>query len=231
MDDIIGFLIFLIIVAVSIIGRISSERKAAQNRDKKPERPLTLDELPEATRRMFFGDGEGEIIVAKPKKPPVIFEDLEGPKKAIPVPVPARQVVLEPSRPFEPPPVRRPQAFESVEGPVTPRVRPSRPVVQPVRPQQRIQPQRPRQPVPGRQQQPAQFRQQQQPCPQVVPQGRPAADSPAPVQKAAPGPAPAGRGSARLKRHELMAMLRTKNGLKQGILLREILGPPKSFEM
>lgn len=210
MDDIIGFLIFVGIVAVSIIGKIKSERKAAEERKQQPSPPLTLDELPETTRRMLYG--EGDIIVATPRQTAPRPEP-SVPRPAAPPPVPARQIVVERPRP--------------VMAPQPPRVPPARtaapPRQQPAASQQQLQ--RP---------------QQQRRYPAQSP---PAPARPQPQHSRAPGreqpvaarsevhPAKSARSPRTPGQEKLIQALRCRSGLTQAVLLREILGPPRAFDL
>ena len=207
MEDLIGFLIFIAIVAASIIGKIKTERKAATEREQRPSKPVSLDELPEATRRMLFGDGEGEIIVAKPKQGGPAAAPAPGEWRRVeetpPRPVPARRVAYEQPRPAAPQPQQPPRQQPVMQAPV----------------QQRQQARQ----APQRAAQPAQRRAQEH----ARPQPRQAQQPVRPVQASAPAPA---RQARRTSGRGLMSVLQSRNGLAQGILLHEILGPPKAFD-
>jgi len=55
MDEVISFLVFIVIVGFSILGKIKSERKAAQEREQEPVEPGGVETIPEPLRRMLFG--------------------------------------------------------------------------------------------------------------------------------------------------------------------------------
>ena len=212
MDDLIGFLVFLIVMGISIASKFRSDRKAAEERDAETDRPLTLDELPESTRRMLYG--EGDIPVAKPRQ---LFPEQEMPgpaREGMPTPIPARQIVLERSteapQPAREQPQRPPVTLERrplTEAPM-PRTQQSQPP--------RMQPQHAR---PARQKQ----RQQARPRPQQA--------APLPVRpiEAAP-PVPSPEPQVCVGRHRLATGLQSKQGLADAVLLREILGPPRAIE-
>ncbi len=211
MDEILGFLFFIIIMAVSIISKARKERKAAENRTEELGEPISPKDLPEVARRMLFGDGEGDIIVAKPKQSAQpVMEPGRTPRETAQAPVPARQVIIErPDRGGGP----RIPGKEYPVKPALPSTVQQRPKPQVTRPQQRPRILEDR--SVGARQQPRQV------------QG----NAPPPVAAAVAGrPAPAkGSSPARID-GRLNALLRSRTGLAQGILLREILGPPRSLE-
>jgi hypothetical protein len=126
----IGFIIFVIISIASIVKHY---REAQQEEEQRRAAPKTRPEdLPEATRRMLYGDTEvptarerrapvqPTVIVARPRQ--VVEENEEGP----------RPVVMPP--PVIPPPPPR-QAERPARLPIPPRpMQPSRPVVMRSRP-------------------------------------------------------------------------------------------------
>lgn len=227
MDDIIGFLVFVFIMAVSIIGKIRSGRNPEEEQEDKADRPLTLDRLPESTRRMLFGDGE--IIVAKPKQPLPQTNAPRPPAEVASAPVPGRQVILERSNPMEvPQPFReqrgRPAAPLERQAQAEPHVprpqaQPRAPRMQPQAQAPRMQPQaqaprtQPHHAPQGAGRQPV----QQQPRPQAQP-----------ARTARPPESPE-RALAR-QRQRVLNSMSTKQGLANAVLLREILGPPRSLE-
>jgi len=216
MENLLGFIIFLVIVIVSIINKIRTEA----NENQEPlDRPISRNDIPEATRRMLYGDGS-DIMVAKPRT--AASEHRYTP--AQPHPVAARQVDMEREGPMPrsvppvPPVLPRPQP-RPIPVRQTPVVVQARPVPQPVRremPQSQPYPrsqshlQTARRPVIiGEKEGPVK---PVAPTPQRKPQARPAT-----VQ-------------ARSGGTSLAAMLACKEGLSRGILLREILGPPRALE-
>lgn len=210
METIIGFLVFVAIVVISIVNNIATERKAAKKKnEKKPARTTSFDELPEATRRTLFGDGE--IIVARPRQAQTEKQEQR--------PVPARRVPLEEARPTP-----KPVSARSVpvgDMPQEPRVQPTaRPVQQqPLGTQTlRRQPQQQRQrTVPAAQPRKPDVR------PRKTEQPRRTKPVQKPVVARKPAPAlPRAQG--------LSALLQSTNDMVRGMVLREILGPPKAFE-
>ncbi|NLV43279.1 MAG: hypothetical protein GXY07_02125 [Candidatus Hydrogenedentes bacterium] len=210
MDDIIGFLIFVGIVAVSIIGKIKSERKTAEERNQQPSPPLTLDELPETTRRMLYG--EGDIIVATPRQTAPRPEP-SVPRPAPPPPVPARQIVVE-----RPRPVMAPQAprVPPVRTAAPPRQQPAASHQQLQRPQQQRRYPAQSPPAPAR--------------PQPQPSRPPGREQPVAARSNA-RPSGSVRSSRAPGREKLVQTLQCRSGLAQAVLLREILGPPRAFDL
>ncbi len=216
MENILGFLVFVAIVVISILNKIATERKAGREElDEldEQERPQSLDELPEATRRMIFGDGD--IIVAKPRGGP--YESAAPtPRAAVErQPVPARRIAME-----TPPAASRSAPARRVPVEVRPasagqmRQQPAPTVARPPLQQQS----RTRQPRPQHRQQAQHAARQRLEPP---PTRRAPARKPVAVKKAAP---------ARPRPQGIAEMLHSKNELARAVLLREILGPPKAFE-
>ena len=221
MENLVGFVIFLVIIVVSIINKIRTEGQESQQ---PLDRPISRDDIPEATRRMLYGDGS-DIMVAKPRTAASEHHRTPGP----PHPVGARQVEVdgEGPRPRPVPPVPpRPQprpapTMQTRPMPVrqAPAAVHAKPVPQPVRrempqPQSHLRPQS----HPQTARRPVIIEEKEgptktvAPTPQRKPQARPAT-----VQ-------------ARSGGTSLTAMLACKEGLSRGILLREILGPPRALE-
>ncbi len=205
MDEIVSVLIFVVIVAISILGRIKSERKASRDRqDEAQGPPVAPEDLPEPLRRMLFGEGEGDVIIAKPKEPQQRVQPPEQAREVQPAPVPARQVVIE--RPTVAPEISRSYRREQAP-PATPARAPQR--MRQTETQRRQPPQTVR----------AQGRPQPKPSKTVQ---TPARDK---VSKS--GGVPLRPAS----RRGLPSLLRSRSGLAQGILLREILGRPRAFDI
>ena len=209
MDELIGFLLFIALMGFSILNKRKADRKAAQDRETEPRKPGTVEELPEPLRRMLFGDTEGEIIVAKPKEPPQVRRVFEESVPPAPSPVPARQVAFE-----RPPMVAQPahahpqKTFVSAPPGPGPRQQ-ARPASQ----------QRPRQAQQVRKQPHT-----QQPQPTT------------PATALAKVRAHAQQEAVTLKRHSASkqgapAFLRSRSGLAQAIVLHEILGRPRAFDL
>ena len=69
MDELGSVLVIIIVVVASLIGKIQEQRKASERkRSRKPVRP---EELPEATRRMLYGDPDRPAVDARHKPAPV----------------------------------------------------------------------------------------------------------------------------------------------------------------
>ena len=252
MDDIIGIVIFFAIVAVSTIFN----RIRQSNEDNRPQdEPFNMDELPEATRRMY----QGQTRTAEARR--AVVESREGvneekddweddddgvdpehmtqkrpgstPERVRPVPVAtqARQVPQ--------PPV--PQRRHPSPVPVPPARREEvRPVTVESIPQQR-------RPVPVPQQpRPVPVQQRQQPQPQAQPSEGTFAQRAASQYKVeqaqqlqkkqqrlaeTKGRADREREAARPRKETpLHMMLGDRHTIAYSIILGEILGPPKSMQ-
>lgn len=233
MEDILGFVIFLVIIVISIINKIRTDAKESQERPVQRKRPVSLDDIPEATRRMLYGDGS-DIPVAKPR---TAASEHHRPTPVTPHPVTARRVDLEQEegqKPIftvpPPPPVYSPP--HPVPQPAPQMMQPQRPV--PIR-QTPVQQVRRQPPV---MQQPLRREYQQQQRPQPRPRPQPAArhtyqdEEEGPKKKyVSPKPQPQMRqATATSGGYSLHALLASKNDLARGILLKEILGSPKAYE-
>ncbi len=219
MENLLGFIIFVAIVAISIINKIRTE--GAEEPDVEKKKPsLSPEDLPEATRRMLYGDRDGGVIVAKPRKP-TSDRPVRAPQEVKPHPVSARTVDYERA----PDPQAQPQPapfLQKQSGPTRTMTAPTRqPMAQTLRSQ-------PEQPKP---------RWQQQPAPARQPSRHPARSAakttkkpPArsvrktPMQPSVAAAAPRGSMAG------LTALLASKNDIARGIVLHEILGPPKAFQ-
>ncbi len=140
-SSILKLILFLIVLAGSSLIKYLNEKKQKEEETKRQAMPKTRPEdLPEATRRMLYGDTrtpeaqerpapqQPVVIVARPRQ--AVDTNEEGPR-----PVPPRQSV------FTPPPLT--PTVGPARLPVPPRpMQPSRPVVVQPRPVQR-------RPVPG----------------------------------------------------------------------------------
>lgn len=223
MDDILGFVIFLVIIAISIISKIRKEAKESQERPVRRERHISKEDIPEATRRMLYGDGGG-IQVAKPRT----AASEHRPHTSKPAhPVAARQLEMGPEHRVAPPkPPRPPQpvrqmgpqsSVRDIKREIPTMVHRQPPTPQPMarqyNPPKRYQPRPHPQPVRRRVVQ----REQEAPRRQYTPKKRMPKKQPVVMHTPASGMGLAG-------------LLASKNEIARGILLREILGPPKAFE-
>lgn len=223
MEDIIGFLIFLIIVAISIISKTISQKKEISQENDLPVPPTILEDLPESTRRILFGDRETDIKVAKPKQPdelerkPSLYPEGEGPSKPT-----YRHVTEEPpSQQKSPTPV--PARRIPLEGPVVVRTPPVDPLRKgqgrPFQEKKSTRAQGTKR-VPGR----SKSREVS-----LRTAGTPQKKLEPPVMSSKPsGTPPSILGEPRRKK--LQEALYKKENLKQSVLLLEILGPPKAFD-
>ncbi len=208
MDEVISFLVFIVIVGFSILGKIKSERKAAQEREQEPVEPGGVETIPEPLRRMLFGDGEGDVIVAEPKEPQQSGKTFPDFGKSTPSPVPARQVVFE----------------RTVTVSQPPRVSPQKPVILP-EPEPKMRQQK-QQTVPQHRRPPQSVRKQTHVQPK-----QPTAPVPQAEIQATRSPKPVVLKQHLKSKSGLPAMLRSHSGLVQGILLHEILSRPRAFDI
>ena len=217
MENLLGFIIFLVIIVISIINKIRTESSSGEKLPERRNRPVSMEDIPEATRRMLYGDG-GDIPVAKPRTAETEHRRTAPP----PHPVAARWVEVEqvPTRTPEPvaftqaPPAAPPRAPQPA-----PRQSAPPPMRQPMQQTVRRQPQQTMPPPAPRPVRRPVRQVQQAPPRRVVEKPRKRAPQAQPVPTR---PVSAGIG--------LIGLLSTKNELARGILVREILGPPKAFE-
>lgn len=239
-EEIIGVVIFLVFVIFSIVRKIQEQMTASRRQDE--QRNITLEELPEETRRMLFGetapptarprgrddsmDEEDEdVIVARPRRvEPRMAKPRPGsprpPAQTVPAaqPVqrqPARQTPFPPPRPQAQPPFRAPATQKP---PPPPRQTPAteiprmRPAPLEGQMQRQIPPHVPR--APQRRRQPT------VPPALVEPQE-------GPQQPFRPSSSEPQRGPSEPRRRR-MWFAGTRD-LRRAIVLTEILGPPKSL--
>ncbi len=232
MEDVLGFVIFLVIIVISIINKIRTEAKESQERPVQRKRPVSLDDIPEATRRMLYGDGS-DIPVAKPR---TAASEHHRPIPVTPHPVTARRVELEleeGQKPIltvpPPPPVYAPP--HPVPQPAPQMMQPQRPA--PIRqtPAQQVRRQTPaiQQPIRREYQQ---QRSQARPHPQPAARRQYSEEEEGPKKKYVP-PKPQPQmlqAKVTSSGSGLHALLASKNDLARGILIKEILGPPKAYE-
>jgi hypothetical protein len=251
MEELFGFAIFAIIMVASILSKIQEQKKAAREQELTKAKRVQAEQLPEATRQVLYGGTD--VPVAKPKTggtpvqrneyQPKVARPAAG--KPVPYPPPVRPQAQPQPRPVTP---RRNVPAQPASVPA----QSLRERVQEVRVQMQqaleqasmptdAPPQRPKQvtiPAP-------QPRQRQAAPPPVSAPYPPRAKRPQPVQQHAvrdgewDGEGPRPRSVRSLpsasepqgKRHQggLAAMLRDMNGVRSGIVLGEILGPPKAF--
>lgn len=203
MEELFGLIIFGIIAAISGLAKLLENRKEEALRRERGSRSR-VDELPEATRRMLYGEGG----------PPVARRRGEGEAEAPPVAVPRRQEAPAPPRRQEaPPPVPRRRAAPQQVPPQAQR-RPVAPAPQ----RESRQAQRTLQENWQR----AQRQAQPQPAPRTTREERPAA----PERTAQRRPTTAGR---RRGRSSIQALLHHPKTLRTSIILHEVLSPPKSL--
>lgn len=106
-EELIGLIIFGIIAAVSGLAKLQEQRKEEQARKERGNRK-GVDELPEATKRMLYGDGGPPVARRRgegPPPPPVAVPRAEAPRPAPQRrPVPQRQQGAPAGPPWQQPP-------------------------------------------------------------------------------------------------------------------------------
>lgn len=105
-EEFIGLIIFGIIAAVSGLAKLQEQRKEEQARKERGNRK-GVDELPEATRRMLYGDGGPPVARRRSEgpPPPVALPQAEAPRPAPQRrPVPQRQQTAPAGPPWQQPP-------------------------------------------------------------------------------------------------------------------------------
>lgn len=216
MENLIGFLIFITIAAVSTVmqnvkqKREDAERKAKQ--ELKKQQRGAAPNMPEATRRMLYGDGDREIPTAQPR---------QAPRATPSVPRPVMPNVPRPQDVARRAPERMAPQTEHTQRPAIPRppVAPQR-VPQP-QPQQRTA--RPKALV-----QPQEVRRQSR---QTMQQTTRQPYQETPSREAAQPHGVAQRRPATLRTHQsaaerIQALLRQPASLRDAVVLSELLGPP-----
>ena len=206
MDSLIGLIIFGVIAALSGLVKLIEKRKEEALREQRGSRQ-NVDELPEATRRMLYGDGG----------PPVARRREEG-GATPPVAAPRRESAPPPPPPRRPVPQQRAETRPTV--PPQPRPVPqqqSRPQPRPV-----AQPQAQRRPAPVAASRPAQQFQPAQTQVQVLPEGVTRQSTTQPVAVEPP--------PRRRRQPSIKALLHHPKTLRTSIMLHEVLGPPKSMQ-
>lgn len=239
LDSIAYIIIVVIFLLIGLIRWILEMSGAIKRREE--EREISVEELPEVTRRMLFGEevppptarpagphdagAEGTIIVAKPRQPaPVgrVEPRVATPRVgAPPPPIPGRM-----SAP--PPPPVRPRAAPQVTRAQAAEAPPRRPMPQPEsRPIPRVEE--------------GQMARESQPPKPFSPPRRPSAPrrpprAPMPIpQDVDEGPAPEPvrrhrQAERRPKPQPEFVLFRDMDDLRRAIVLREVLGPPKALQ-
>lgn len=220
MEELLGLIIFGVIAAISGLAKLIEKRKEEEQRSQRGPRK-SVDELPEATRRMLYGDGA----------PPVARKRGEGPSSAPPrqatpaAPAPQRRPVPTPTQRQSTP--DRPATPPRRQAPTPPPVPQRRPV--PAQPLQQRQSTRPRPVAQPRRSAP------QRPAHQTLRENWQQAQRPSePHRTADTTPQQDTRDSSRRRtrqrrRSSIKALLHHPKTLKTSIILQEVLSAPKSL--
>jgi len=211
MDEIGSLVVVIIIVVASLIGKIQEQRRAKERKlSRKPVRP---EDLPEATRRMLYGAPDkpaaearreaAPVRTAQPRVAPRLERPRPQPMRRPPQPQAPRQVLETATPPPPPPPVRRRPAPPPETQPET--------VSMQARHEQMMA-QRMGQLRDAQAQHAAMLQRAQQ-----IRQGGAAAAAQQP--RARRKAAPSGAG-----------LFSNLDEVRRGIVLMEVLGPPKAFE-
>lgn len=217
MDSLIGLIIFGVIAGLSGLVKLIEKRKEEELRRTRAER-RNVDDLPEATRRMLYG--EGGPPVARRRGEGVPPPPVAVPRRPVPPPTPPQRPLPMPRGEMPAPPVgqRRP----------VPQQRPAVPQRQagpPPMPQQRPQPQQiPRTAIPPV------STDWTPPPPTAAPRPEPRR-APASVPEtsaSAPATEPARRGGRR-RQTSIKELVHYPATLRTSIVLMEVLGTPRGL--
>lgn len=228
MDNLFGVIVFVIFAIISLVAKINEERKKTEQR-RTYRKPSKEDELPEAVRRMLYG--EKTIPTARPAQPRsgdpnvmqvprVLQEDEEGPARPIPVTIPRPPVQsLNQQRAQQQAMLQRQQQIQQRQ---TVPVRSQQASVAPQRMQAGQQRQRP---VPQRPQGPP-------PMPQPVAGAARRVQAPAkgqPLTPATIAPQQVPQRRAPATRRTGSVLFRDMRQLRNAIIYSEVLGKPVSL--
>ena len=222
MEEFIGLIIFGVIAAISGFAKLQEQRKEEEARKQRSANRPSVDELPEATRRMLYGDGGPPVAKRRGEgtPPPVAVPRAEAPRPAPQQrPVPQRQQGM----PAAPPRREVPQRQFAPEAP--------RPIAQPL-PQ--------RQDWRGTPPQPAAQRPMPDPRQATVSAGERERERVRAVAEAARQEAtyrstdvpkaPVAKQAARMSQAQLFrGLARNKNALRASMITMEVMGTPKGL--
>jgi hypothetical protein len=206
-DDLFGLLIFLVVAAIGVLGKVFQKPQTGES-DTPAAPPVKPEQLPEVLRRMLMGEAP-PVRKARPAQ----SENDEGPMQP--------EVRVPQRAPYQPP-IARPAQTEPREG------QPRRKVIVQAPPQ-------PREPAAPPRMRPEQIPPAARPIriPQAMkPVPKPAlrvptAPQPAAQRSPAPQPAPARR--LQPKAVPAGAFFRNVDEIRRGIIVSEILAPPVSL--
>jgi hypothetical protein len=224
MDDILRVVFFLVILGVGALIKRMGEKREEETAQKNAPRSLRKEELPEATRRMIYG--EQGVPTARTARPAGYAEDdrdgvndegdagraASGKRDVL--------VMLEEM-------ARQAQGANPVTRTPTPVARPAPPQAAP----QRAVPQ---QPVRRASMEPERVSPQARPVPAGRPAPRPVPAPPVSAKPAAPPAKPAAKApepkrEQRKAAGSLGALLRNMDDVRRGVIMSEILGTPKGM--
>lgn len=248
MEELIGFVIFLVLAAFSMVSKVREQRAEEERRAQRArEKAQEQIDLPEATRRTLYG--ESGPPVAQPRQAPPVTPpppaaeagpleklDSTGQRRAATeqvrnVPAQSTGGKTPPQRvagapPAAPRPAPRPVSlddlWQQMQREVQRRMQPA-PAAAPPAPVHQQAPAAPAAPRQA-QQRPRQQRHKQKhvrpaaPAAQQRPRTAPASPAAAP-QRRAPAPRPCGT-----------ALFTNLDDVRRAIMLREVLGPPRAME-
>ena len=229
-EEFIGLIIFGIIAAVSGLAKLQEQRKEEEARKERANRK-GVDELPEATRRMLYGDGGPPVARRRgegPPPPPV--PRAEAPRPAPQRrPVPQRQQGAPAGPPWQQPPQQpapQRQAPQRQQAPSAPR-----PIAQPL-PQRKDWRETPQ--MPPAQQPQHDYRESSVVASEHAQErARSAADVIRQEERYRSTDAPkqaTPKQPARMSQAQLFRSLaRNKNALRASMITMEVMGPPKGL--
>ena len=219
-EELIGLVIFGVIAAISGLAKLQEQRKEEQARKERGNRK-GVDELPEATKRMLYGDGGPPVARRRgegPPPPPVAVPRAEAPRPAPQRrPVPQRQQGM-PAAPQRQQPPQRQQA------PAAPR-----PIAQPLPQQQdwRGTPAMPQAPQPD-------YRESSRVASEHAQERARSAEEAireeARYRSTDAARQPVAKQPARMSQAQLFRSLaRNKNALRASMITMEVMGTPKGL--
>lgn len=223
-EQVIGLIVFAVIAAVSGLAKLQEHRKEEEARKQRSANRPSVEDLPEATRRMLYGDSTPPVARRRGEgmpTPPVAIPRAEVPRPAPQRrPVPQRQQEIPVAPPRQAPPQQRPYA------PSAPR-----PIAQPL-PQ--------RQDWRGTPAQPAPQRPMPDPRQTTVSASERELERQRAIAEAARQDAvyrstnaekgPVAKQPARMSQAQLFRSLaRNKNALRASMITMEVMGTPKGL--
>lgn len=231
MESFLPFIIIVVITGLSLLNKLQERKRVEAERQEAEENRSDYEDLPEATRRMVYGDGGPPEARPQPAPPGVrTARPAQPAQRPVPseldqMPEAFRRIVeaLQPELARQAPPKPVQPAPAAPQRPPSPPLRPARQEARRAFPSLEAQSRRPVQPIPPQR---VQREQVQRPRPQATRPAKPRPQRRRPV----PRPAPvAARGRRRPPPPRGLRLFDDLQDVRRGIVLSEILGPPVSM--